>query len=167
MLKLRVVVLFGLAGAAVLAGTTACSGTAGATRGMPAQARAAADRTPATRPGTATAYVVNAGSGTVTPIATATNRAGPAIKVGDNPHAIAITPDGKTAYVANYVSGTVTPITTATGKPGPAIKAGFAPGVIVITPDGRTVYVANWGKPGMVTPIGTARRMSTNRRPLA
>jgi len=32
---------FGLAGAAVLAGTTACSGTAGATREMPAQARAA------------------------------------------------------------------------------------------------------------------------------
>ena len=37
---------FGLAGAVALAGTTACSGTAGATRGMPAQARAAADRTP-------------------------------------------------------------------------------------------------------------------------
>jgi len=42
----------GLAGAAALAGTTAHSGTAGATRGMPAQARAAADRIPATRPGT-------------------------------------------------------------------------------------------------------------------
>ena len=101
MLKLRVAVLVGLAGAAVLAGTTACSGTAGATRGMPAQARAAADRTPATRPGTA--YVVNAGSGSVTPIAITNNRAGLAIKVRDNPHAIAITPDGKTAYVANYV----------------------------------------------------------------
>src|SRR6266700_274001 len=108
----------GLAGAAALAGTTAHSGTAGATRGMPAQARAAADRIPATRPGTATAYVVNAGSGTVTPIAIANNRAGPAIPVGDNPQAIAITPDGKTAYVANYVSGTVTPISTATNKPG-------------------------------------------------
>jgi hypothetical protein len=35
-----------------LAGTTAHSATAGATRGMPAQARAAADRIPATRPGT-------------------------------------------------------------------------------------------------------------------
>src|SRR6266566_5021715 len=108
----------GLAGAAALAGTTAHSGTAGATRGMPAQARAAADRIPATRPGTATAYVVNAGSGTVTPIAIANNRAGPAIPVGDNPQAIAITPDGKTAYVANFVSSTVTPISTATNKPG-------------------------------------------------
>lgn len=92
MLKFRVVVLSGLAGAAALAGTTACSGTAGATRGMPAQARAAADRTPATRPGTATADVVNAGSGTVTPIATATNKAEPAIKVGKGPFGIAITP---------------------------------------------------------------------------
>jgi YVTN family beta-propeller protein len=134
MLKLRVAVLFGLAGAAVLAGTTACSGTAGATRGMPAQARAAADRTPATRPGTATAYVVNARSGTVTPIAIATNRAGPAIKVGDNPHAIAITPDGKTAYVTNAVSGTVTPVSTATNKAGPAIKVGKGPFGIAITP---------------------------------
>jgi hyaluronoglucosaminidase len=52
--------------------------------------------------------VVNAQSDTVTPIAIATNRAGPAIKVGHNPGAIAISPDGKTAYVANYVAGTVT-----------------------------------------------------------
>ena len=59
---------------------------------MPTQARAAADRTPATRPGTATAYVVNAGSGTVTPISTATNKAGPAIRTGKIPFAIAITP---------------------------------------------------------------------------
>jgi YVTN family beta-propeller protein len=117
----------GLAGAAALAGTTAHSGTAGATPGVLAQAGAAADRIPATRPGTATVYVVNAHSDTVTPIAIANNRAGPAIKVGDNPQAIAISPDGKTAYVANYVSGTVTPISTATSKPGPAIKAGFAP----------------------------------------
>ncbi len=145
----------GLAGAAALAGTTAHSGTAGATRGMPAQARAAADRIPATRPGTATAYVVNAGSGTVTPIAIANNRAGPAIPVGDNPQAIAITPDGKTAYVANYVSGTVTPITTATNKPGPAIPVGNVPGAIAITPHGKTAYVANWDA-GTVTPISTA-----------
>jgi YVTN family beta-propeller protein len=83
----------GLAGAAALAATTTHSGAAGVTRGMPARARAAADRIP----GTATVYVANAGSGTVTPIAIADNRAGPAIKVGDNPLAIAITPDGKTA----------------------------------------------------------------------
>jgi YVTN family beta-propeller protein len=39
-----------------------------------------------------TAYVVNTGSGTVTPIRTATGTAGKAIKVGDNPIAIAIKP---------------------------------------------------------------------------
>ena len=37
----------------------------------------------------------------MTPIATATNTAGPPITVGSGPDAIAITPDGKTAYVAN------------------------------------------------------------------
>ena len=37
----------------------------------------------------------------MTPIATATNTAGPPITVGIDPDAIAITPDGKTAYVAN------------------------------------------------------------------
>jgi YVTN family beta-propeller protein len=62
------------------------------------------------------AYVANRGSGTVTPIRTATNTALPPIKAGDGPAAIVITPDGKTAYVADYVyaSGTVTPIRTAT-----------------------------------------------------
>jgi hyaluronoglucosaminidase len=123
---------------------------------MPAQARAAADRTPATRPGTATAYVVNAGSGTVTPIATATNRAGPAIKVGDNPHAIAITPDGRTLYAANWGEpGMVTPIATAGKKPGHAVRTGIYPDAMVITPDGRTAYVANLGS-NTVTPISTA-----------
>src|SRR5215472_8962236 len=48
------------------------------------------------------AYVANPGSGTVTPIRTATNTALPPIKVGPNPEALAITPDGKTVYVANY-----------------------------------------------------------------
>lgn len=67
----------GLAGAAALAGTTAHSGTAGATPGVPAQARASAPWIPAARPGIGTAYVVNAHSDTMTPIAIATNRAGP------------------------------------------------------------------------------------------
>ena len=48
-----------------------------------------------------TIYVANLGSGTVTPVSTATNTAGQPIKVGSQPSAIAITPDGKTVYVAN------------------------------------------------------------------
>ena len=117
-----------------LAGATAHSGTPGATPGVPAQARASAPRIRAARLGIATAYVVNAHSDTVTPIAIATNRAGPAIKVGHNPSAIAISPDGKTAYVANSVSGTVTPISTATNKAGHAIRTGKTPVAIAITP---------------------------------
>ena len=63
----------------------------------------------------------------MTPIATATNTAGPPITTGDNPDAIAITPDGKTAYVVNADSGTVTPITTATNTAGPPIPVGSDP----------------------------------------
>ncbi len=61
-----------------------------------------------------TAYVVNSSSGTVTPIRTATNKAGRAINVKRYPYAIAITPNGKTAYVTNTLLNTVTPIQTAT-----------------------------------------------------
>ena len=60
----------------------------------------------------------------MTPIATATNTAGPPITVGNDPDDIAITPDGKTAYVANSGSGTVTPIATATNTAGPPITVG-------------------------------------------
>jgi len=91
----------------------------------------------------------------VTPIATATNTAGPPITVGNYPDAIAITPDGKTAYVANWNSGTVTPIATATNTAGPAIPVGSQPENIAITPDGKTAYVPNSGS-GSVTPIATA-----------
>ena len=74
-----------------------------------------------------TAYVTNIGSGTVTPIATATNTAGTPIPVGSDPDAIAFTPDGKTAYVANSGSDTVTPIATATNTAGHADPGGRRP----------------------------------------
>jgi YVTN family beta-propeller protein len=104
-----------------------------------------------------TAYIVNNGSDTVTPIRTATKTAGKAIKVGSEPDAIAITPNGKTAYVANggdamRTSDTVTPIRTATGKAGKAINVGTGPDAIAITPNGKTAYVTSYGS-GTVTPI--------------
>jgi YVTN family beta-propeller protein len=115
---------------------TAAPGVAGpaAAAGSPAVA------TRPTRP--VIAYVVSLFS-RVTPINTATGRVGKAIKVGNEPGAIAITPDGKTAFVANYGSGTVTPIRTATSKAGRAIKVGENPVAIGITPNGRTAYVIN------------------------
>ena len=70
----------------------------------------------------------------MTPIATATNTAGPPIPVGSGPFGIAITPDGKTAYVTNYGSGTVTPIATATNTAGMPITTGSDPYAIAITP---------------------------------
>ena len=93
-------------------------------------------------PGAVTAYVVNAGSNTVTAFSTLTGRVIKTIKVGGMPLAIAITPDGRTAYVANFGSETVTPINTATQHAGQAIKVADGPVALAITPDGRTVYVA-------------------------
>jgi YVTN family beta-propeller protein len=43
-------------------------------------------------PDGATAYVTSFGNNTVTPISTATNKAGAVITVGQGPNAIAITP---------------------------------------------------------------------------
>ncbi len=102
-----------------------------------------------------TAYVTNFGSNMVTPIDTATNTAGAAITVGNNPAAIAITPDAKTAYVANSGSNSVTPIDTATNAAGPAITVGDNPVAIAITPDSTTAYVTNFGS-NSVIPIDTA-----------
>src|SRR6185312_952446 len=118
-------------------------------------------------------YVANINSGTVTPIATATNTAGEPVVVGVRPRAIAVTPDGKTAYVVNQSRpqpppwrsheagkrgrpelppderGTVTPIVTATNTPGEPIDVGNEPFAIAVTPDGKTVYVANtWENTG-------------------
>jgi YVTN family beta-propeller protein len=87
--------------------------------------------------------VVNGLSNTVTPINTATNRAGKPIPVGKDPGFLAITPNGATVYVSNLVGRTVTPISTATNTAGPPIKVGVAPGQIAITPNGRTAYVLN------------------------
>jgi hypothetical protein len=73
----------------------------------------------------------------VTPIATATNTAGPAITAGIGSSHIAITPDGKTAYVVYSDfggSGTVIPIATATNTAGPPITVGSDPVAIAITP---------------------------------
>jgi DNA-binding beta-propeller fold protein YncE len=91
-----------------------------------------------------TAYVIapgaNYGPGTVTPIRTATNKAGAPITVGDQPQGAAIAPDGKTAYSAACSNTTdacgVVPIRTATNAAGPMITVGDdqLPTAIVIRP---------------------------------
>jgi YVTN family beta-propeller protein len=137
------------------AATSATLALAGAGTGT--AAGAAVTRAAAAHP--VTAYVASSPSA-VTPINTATNKAGKAITVGEGPVAIAITPNGKTAYVANIDPGTVTPIRTATNTALKAIKVGPGPAAIAITPNGKTAYVANDGIGEVlghtVTPLRTA-----------
>jgi DNA-binding beta-propeller fold protein YncE len=120
-----------------------------------------------------TAYVTFPGSGTVTPISTATNTPGRPIHLGGlsaevsgnfGAGQIVFTPDGKTAYVTSGIQArrrpfraALIPINTATNTPGKPIrvgKAGVINGNIVITPDGKTVYALTGS--GTVTPISTA-----------
>jgi len=158
--------LMTVAAVAGAAGLTAC-GVPGQAPSAPGSAPATASPTPSptsAATGASTVYVVGYMSGTVTPIDTATNTAGQAIKVGPQPIAIAVTPDGQTAYVVSQngygagqdvPDGTVTPITTATNTPGKPITVGKYPAAIAITPDGKTAYVANQDD-DTVTPITTA-----------
>jgi YVTN family beta-propeller protein len=128
------------------------------------------------RPDGKTAYVLSStvlggGSGTVTPIRTATNTALKPITVGQDPRSLAITPDGTTIYVTNYQSGTVTPIRTATNTALAPIRVGGNPWAIAIAPDGKTAYVAD-AQSGTVTPIRTATNTAlapirVGRNPLA
>jgi YVTN family beta-propeller protein len=106
-----------------------------------------------------TVYVVNGGSGTVTPISVTTDSALPAIRVGKDPTAIVIGPGGKAAYVLDAPAGrqgAVVPVRLATGRAGKPIQAGWAPAAISLTLDGRTALVADWGiDTSYVTPVST------------
>ncbi len=64
-----------------------------------------------------TVYVLNQGSGTATPISTATNKAGKPIKVGHSPCSMAIAPDGREVYVTNQMAGTGHPSRSMTSGP--------------------------------------------------
>ena len=86
--------------------------------------------------------VTNFSSDSVSVIDTTTNAVvGPAIPVGDEPMAIAITPDGSRAYVSNQGSDTVSVIDVATrttvGLPIPVSEVGE----IAASPDGAKIYV--------------------------
>ena len=75
-----------------------------------------------------TAYVGNGNSGTVTPIATATNTAGPPITVGSQPLAHRDHAERQDRLRRQrHGTGTVTPISTATNTAGPPITVGNDP----------------------------------------
>jgi YVTN family beta-propeller protein len=119
-------------------------------------------------PPNGTAYVINSGGGTVTPIDLATSTAEKPIDVSGEPVTMAIAPDGKNAYVGTGAANvgaeptseqTMTPIDLATNTAGRPIDLQWPPDAIVITPDGKTAYITN-GFPSLtLTPIDLA----TNR----
>jgi hyaluronoglucosaminidase len=127
-------------------------------------------------PDSKTVYAASPTSNKVTPISTATNRAGKPITVGMEPYAMAITPNGKTLVVVNQ-DGTVSLIRTATNRVTATISTG-APWTVwltirplAITPDGRTAYVVNY-KANTVTPISlpagkAGKPITVGNRPVA
>jgi YVTN family beta-propeller protein len=113
-------------------------------------------------PPNGTAYVINSGGGTVTPIDLATSTAEKPIDVSGEPVSMTIAPDGKTAYVATGFTSSrasaqgVQPIDLATNTAGKPIDLQSPPDAIVITPDGKTAYAIN-GFPSLtLTPINLA-----------
>jgi YVTN family beta-propeller protein len=117
------------------------------------------------RRGDPTAFVVNSGSDSVTPIDLATRQAGRPIRVGRDPEAIAVAPGGKTGYVVNEGSGTVTPIDLATQRAETPILVGRDPQAIAIAPNGKAAYVVNEGS-GTVTPIDLATQRAETPIPV-
>jgi len=112
-------------------------------------------------PGGGTAYVVSARA--VTPINTATNKAGPPINLPDRDglaYDIALTPNGKTIYVLTPRG--VVPIRIASRTVLPMIRIPdleLPPAPFTITPDGRNVYVVT---DAGVLPISTATNRAGN-----
>ena len=74
--------------------------------------------------GRETAFVANSGSHSVTPIDLDRRAADPAIAVGADPEAIAVTPDGRTALVVSRGADAVTPIDVATRTAGTRTRSG-------------------------------------------
>jgi YVTN family beta-propeller protein len=109
-----------------------------------------------------TAYVVDSGDGTITPIDVGAGVAYPQVTVGSpisTPWAVAFSSDGETAYVVLDLpfapNGQVVPVNVGTDAVGAAVAVGARPWDIAITPDGRTAYVTNFAS-SSVTPIDLA-----------
>lgn len=116
----------------------------------------------AVSPNGATVYVANANSGSVTPIATATDKPGVPIRLPGSPQAVAFAPGGKTAWVTVASSalssgGALVPVDVSTGRAGTPIPVGGAPAGVAITPDGGTAWVAVPGQNRLVPVSLTAR----------
>ena len=92
-------------------------------------------------------------------IDTAANTVVAAVKVGNLPKFVAVTPDGRHVYVPNQGSGTVSVIDTATNAVAATVPAIDGATGVAITRDGKRAYVTSANAPGSVFVINTA----TNR----
>ena len=122
---------------------------------------------------TGTAYVINSGGGTVTPIDLATNTAGKPVDVSGEPVAMAVAPDGKIACVASGATNsgpeptsaqTVTPIDLATNTAGKPITLTDPADAIAVAPDGKIAYVINGFPSRTMTRIDLAT--NTTEKPI-
>jgi DNA-binding beta-propeller fold protein YncE len=105
--------------------------------------------------------VADVGKDALYPVNLQTRQVGPAIPVGHEPLAVAVTPNGKWAYVVDsgfsqaqslsgyrhspVFKGAVIPVNLITGHVFRPIKVGLGPISIAITPNGKWAYVANMG----------------------
>ncbi len=98
-------------------------------------------------------------SDTVTPISAATGAAGPVVRVGYAPAAVAVSPSGRTAYVVNTINGNITPIAVASGRKARPISVGLYayPTQIDMLPSAMAIVVSPYA--GQVALVNTA----TNR----
>jgi YVTN family beta-propeller protein len=89
-----------------------------------------------------TLEVLDGDTDQVTPIDTATRRAGTPIRVGYSPAAVSFSPAG-VAYVVNTISGTVTPVRPGRARAGRPISVGSSsyPLAIALLPGARTAVV--------------------------
>jgi DNA-binding beta-propeller fold protein YncE len=87
-------------------------------------------------PGGRTVYAVNTISGTLTPVSTATGRAGPAIGVGlyGYPLAMTLSPRGSRALVLDTYSGQAVVVSLATGRALRHVSVDAYPLAAVIAP---------------------------------
>jgi YVTN family beta-propeller protein len=92
-------------------------------------------------PDSATVYVANAASNTVSVIDAATNTVTFTIAVGRGPIALGLAPDGSALYVSNFRDGTVSVIDTTSRTITSTIPVNRLFAGLAVTPDGNQVYV--------------------------
>ena len=93
--------------------------------------------------GAPSAYITNAGDGSVTVLDLSTNLTTTITGIGNNPQGIALSPNGATVYVTNFDDDTVAEIDAITNSVVRTVAVGAGPKGIVAPNNGTLIYVAN------------------------